>query len=969
MNDSNHAEPRAAPITGRVLGEFVVEEPLGSGGFGDVYRARQLSLDRDVVIKVLRVDASLARHLERFEREARLASQLDHPYAAHVYAYGSEPDGLTWIAMELVRGTTLRDWIEHHGPMDVARFAPVFERLCEVVHTAHVAGLVHCDIKPANIMVIERAGRLLPKLLDFGVARSAASASESPVLAPELAGAPGDVSELEGDATATASGPGLAGTPAFMAPEQWSPGDAFDHRVDIYALGLVAFHALSGRAPFTGDSWRAYLDAHMSEPVPALGHPAIDRVIARAAAKDPSDRYDSATALAEAMRDATTPGDPPPRSVDAARSTRRWWPLVAGGAIAIAGSGIVLALGGGTGEAATCEPDPAVFDGRWDDARSHAVAAHLRALPGGTAVRVDRILAAFAAGRHEIERRLTATCRAAGAEQLSSAQAATRTACLERRAMRLGSIATWSLRTPHSAVAVEERAKFATADCADMVAPAIPHARADDAALWDRLALVELAPYEDRADRYAAIERDAEALGDRELEGLAASRAGDELADRDRFDDADRAQQRAYRIGLDIQAVEIQARAMTARAELAAARRDPGAAESFGQVALQLAEQPATPPAIRAAIDIRIGAIRARNRDRGAADQLRAGIGIAHTEHLTHLEIEGRTALVDTAAANDRREQARVVVRDMRALVRDAATDDQSRAYALALARLSDLAPPGTALAKHREVLALLRELYPDDHSRVVRTRIDIARDLLVRGDYEEAYRELSALLASPANPTLARHARGYLAQASCKLGRFDDCVRVLAQTIAESSKDDPDVDGLREFQIGIELELGKLDDAEHHVAALVARYEHVPAPPRDRLARLRGGYQAMLATLRGKPRAGEALARTSLDGPLTDAVRGDVLRALGDSLVAQRRWTAARDAYEQAEHVVRAAAFPEPGLARIEVELARIEAATGNRSAALARAKRASEVLEHHPGERRARERVAALVATRGGT
>src|SRR6188508_2816800 len=162
----------AAALVGRTFGEFVVREPLGSGGFGMVFRAEQPALAREAVIKVLHTRLLGSETVvQRFLREARLASRLDHPYAAHTYAFGVEPDGVLWIAMELVRGTPLDRMLEVQGPIPLDRFVPLLERICEVVHSAHEQGIVHRDLKPGNVMVLSRAGRLLPKLLDFGIAK------------------------------------------------------------------------------------------------------------------------------------------------------------------------------------------------------------------------------------------------------------------------------------------------------------------------------------------------------------------------------------------------------------------------------------------------------------------------------------------------------------------------------------------------------------------------------------------------------------------------------------------------------------------------------------------------------------------------------------------------------------------------------------------------------------------------------
>src|SRR5688572_16403616 len=168
----------------RTLGEFLVREQIGVGGHGVVYRCEQRDLGRDVVVKVLRSRPGDSNRRERFVREARLASQLEHPFSAHVYAFGVEDDGLLWIAMEFVRGNTLGAYLKAKGPMSLGEFVPFFECIAEVVHAAHNRGIVHRDLKPSNIMVIESGGRLLPKLLDFGISKILA-AGEADDEAPE----------------------------------------------------------------------------------------------------------------------------------------------------------------------------------------------------------------------------------------------------------------------------------------------------------------------------------------------------------------------------------------------------------------------------------------------------------------------------------------------------------------------------------------------------------------------------------------------------------------------------------------------------------------------------------------------------------------------------------------------------------------------------------------------------------------
>ena len=295
----------ARPLIGRVLGRFRVVEPLGAGGLGEVYRAEQEMLGRDAVIKVMRRDRAVtSARAERFLREARMAARLDHPYAAHVYAFGAEPDGLLWIAMELVRGQTLRALVHQRGPMPPALFAPLAVALCEVVHAAHELGIVHRDLKPANVMVVASGGHFLPKLIDFGVAKSV-DASD---LAPERA--PGD--PVGGHLTRDDQ---MLGSPHYMAPEQLAAPAAVDRRADVYALGALCYYVLSGRPPFAGNSAGEVAHARMEGgPAPLRVDPAgaIDAVLAHALARDPAHRPATALELGDALSAAAAATAAPP---------------------------------------------------------------------------------------------------------------------------------------------------------------------------------------------------------------------------------------------------------------------------------------------------------------------------------------------------------------------------------------------------------------------------------------------------------------------------------------------------------------------------------------------------------------------------------------------------------------------------------------------------------------------------------
>jgi WD40 repeat protein/serine/threonine protein kinase len=303
------------PLIGRALAEFVVRERLGEGGFGAVYRAEQTLLGREAVVKVLhshrQQDEASA---QRFLREAHVASRLDHPYAAHIYAFGVEQDGLMWIAMERVRGTPLDKLLATRGPLAIGRLVPLMDQICEVVHAAHEQGIVHRDLKPANVMVLSRSGRLLPKLLDFGIAKLRGEGATAERTTEEIAldqlpdeVAPGQtVSEMiRTAASIQLTQRGLfVGSPHYMAPEQWVNASEVDARADIYALGVIAYEAVSGKHPFEARTPRALARAHATAPVPPLpaGLEALGPVFAKALAKRREDRFDSALAFAAALR-------------------------------------------------------------------------------------------------------------------------------------------------------------------------------------------------------------------------------------------------------------------------------------------------------------------------------------------------------------------------------------------------------------------------------------------------------------------------------------------------------------------------------------------------------------------------------------------------------------------------------------------------------------------------------------------
>ncbi len=287
--------PNNSQFIGRSFKDFVIKEKLGEGGFGAVYRAEQVTLGREAVVKLLhQKHLASDRTIARFQQEAQLAARLAHPYAAHVYDFGVEPDGVLWIAMEFVKGIALDKFLQINNTFPLTDFTLFFEKICEVVNLAHEAGIIHRDIKPANVMIVSVAGKQVPKLLDFGIAKE---------LSKDLNAQPYLVKNLTSQHSITRP----VGSPAYMAPEQWNGDILPSPQTDIYALGVLAYQCLSGKLPFTGQDIDEIYKAHCTEPVPPLGEKyslELELVINKAMAKEPNQRYFSAIELANEFQKA-----------------------------------------------------------------------------------------------------------------------------------------------------------------------------------------------------------------------------------------------------------------------------------------------------------------------------------------------------------------------------------------------------------------------------------------------------------------------------------------------------------------------------------------------------------------------------------------------------------------------------------------------------------------------------------------
>jgi eukaryotic-like serine/threonine-protein kinase len=269
--------------SGARLGPYVLGPALGAGGMGEVYRAHDSRLGRDVAIKLLPPEvADDPERLRRFESEARAAAALNHPNILVVHDVGREHD-TSYLVTELLEGRTLRAVIEG-GAVPLARALDCAVQIAEGLAAAHARGMVHRDLKPENLFVTTD-GRV--KILDFGLAKTvtveAAPASLAHVTAPHV----------------------VLGTPGYMAPEQVR-GEPVDQRADIFAFGCVLYEMLAGKPPFTAEFAHAVLARHVVDPPPALRGlrdvpSGLDRVILRCLAKTPDRRYASATELQESL--------------------------------------------------------------------------------------------------------------------------------------------------------------------------------------------------------------------------------------------------------------------------------------------------------------------------------------------------------------------------------------------------------------------------------------------------------------------------------------------------------------------------------------------------------------------------------------------------------------------------------------------------------------------------------------------
>ncbi len=291
----------------RRLGQYTLDEKVGEGAMGVVYRARHAMLRRPTAIKLLPPQRMGQKNLQRFEQEVQLTARLTHPNTVAIYDYGRTPDGVFYYAMEFLDGINLEDLVRRYGAQPEGRVIAILRQVCRALAEAHGLGVIHRDIKPGNIILTIRGGEPdVAKVVDFGLVK--------------------ELDTTGGSQTRSVDANLLVGTPLYLSPEAISAPDRVDARSDIYALGAVGYFLVTGQPLFEGRTIMELCAHHLhTPPVPPstrLGRPVdrqLEAVLLSCLEKDPADRPRTAMVVHDALAesDAATEWSP--------EDARRWW--------------------------------------------------------------------------------------------------------------------------------------------------------------------------------------------------------------------------------------------------------------------------------------------------------------------------------------------------------------------------------------------------------------------------------------------------------------------------------------------------------------------------------------------------------------------------------------------------------------------------------------------------------------------
>lgn len=297
---------RVDTLIGRVFdNRYEVRAPLGHGGMGTVYKGWQLSVDREIAIKVIHPKLASDRAIaKRFFREARLASRLQQANIVGVFEFGQTDDEILYLVMELLRGRPLSKDLEPMRPLPMKRIKSIGMQLCDALGAAHAQGIIHRDLKPGNIVILDDPpGRDVIKVLDFGLAKSLVQENTSLVTRTDA----------------------ILGTPLYMPPEQIL-GKTSDQTADLYSLGCIIYQLATGRPPYVGENVNVVLASHVRDPIPEVGDNVPDdlrELIQKLMRKDPAERFQNAADVHAAI---AALGDDP----NSILTTRAWSPIPRG---------------------------------------------------------------------------------------------------------------------------------------------------------------------------------------------------------------------------------------------------------------------------------------------------------------------------------------------------------------------------------------------------------------------------------------------------------------------------------------------------------------------------------------------------------------------------------------------------------------------------------------------------------------